>query len=57
MPHRPDLILEEAASLAHGEIIDKGYINQRAVLDRRAKLVKLLHTDPVAPPVILPAVS
>ncbi|MWA03255.1 AMP-binding protein [Actinomadura sp. LD22] len=49
------LILEEAASLAHGEITDKGYINQRAVLDRRAELVELLHADPADPAVILPA--
>jgi feruloyl-CoA synthase len=51
------LILDEAASLAHGEITDKGYINQRAVLDRRAELVEMLHTDPTAPAVILPASS
>jgi feruloyl-CoA synthase len=51
------LILDEAASLAHGEITDKGYINQRAVLDRRAKLVELLHADPTAPAVIVPASS
>ncbi|MGI5326948.1 feruloyl-CoA synthase [Actinomadura nitritigenes] len=51
------LILDDTASLAHGEITDKGYINQRAVLDRRAELVELLHTDPTAPAVILPASS
>ncbi|MGI5328492.1 feruloyl-CoA synthase [Actinomadura nitritigenes] len=49
------LILDEAASLAHGEITDKGYINQRAVLDRRTTLVELLHTEPTAPAVILPS--
>ncbi|XVQ06236.1 hypothetical protein ACQP1W_26625 [Spirillospora sp. CA-255316] len=49
------LILDEPASLADGEITDKGYINQRAVLDRRAHLVRLLHTDPVDEAVILPA--
>jgi feruloyl-CoA synthase len=49
------LILEEPASLADGEITDKGYINQRAVLDRRAELVELLHTDPASSAVVLPA--
>ncbi|WP_395105117.1 feruloyl-CoA synthase [Actinomadura sp. SCN-SB] len=49
------LILDEPASLAEGEITDKGYINQRAVLDRRAHLVDLLHTEPVPEEVILPA--
>jgi feruloyl-CoA synthase len=29
-----------------GEITDKGYINQRAVLARRADLVTRLHADP-----------
>jgi feruloyl-CoA synthase len=49
------LVLEEPASLADGEITDKGYINQRAVLDRRDDLVRLLHTDPVPEAVVLPA--
>jgi feruloyl-CoA synthase len=49
------LILDEPASLADGEITDKGYVNQRAVLDRRARLVRLLHTDPVDAAVVLPA--
>ena len=30
------------------EITDKGYINQRAVLDRRAALVERLHAADVA---------
>ena len=37
------LVLEEAASIDAGEITDKGYINQRAVLDRRAALVDALY--------------
>ncbi|MFC5745718.1 feruloyl-CoA synthase [Actinomadura rugatobispora] len=49
------LVLDEPASLADGEITDKGYINQRAVLDRRAHLVRMLHTDPLPEQVILPA--
>ncbi len=36
-------ILEEPPSIDAGEITDKGYINQRAVLDRRAALVLELH--------------
>jgi feruloyl-CoA synthase len=37
------LVLEEPASIDAGEITDKGYINQRAVLDRRAALVDALY--------------
>jgi feruloyl-CoA synthase len=35
-------LLEEPPSIDAGEITDKGYINQRAVLDRRAALVEAL---------------
>ncbi|WP_433462257.1 feruloyl-CoA synthase [Spirillospora sp. CA-128828] len=48
------LVLDGAASLADGEITDKGYVNQRAVRDRRAHLVELLHTDPAPAEVVLP---
>jgi len=37
------LVLEEPPSIDAGEITDKGYINQRAVLERRAALVDILH--------------
>jgi feruloyl-CoA synthase len=37
------LLLEEPPSIDAGEITDKGYINQRAVLDRRAAAVARLH--------------
>jgi feruloyl-CoA synthase len=37
------LFLEEPPSIDAGEITDKGYINQRAVLDRRAGLVERLY--------------
>jgi feruloyl-CoA synthase len=37
-----------------GEITDKGYINQRAVLERRAGLVDRLFADPVDADVITP---
>ncbi|TDD81544.1 feruloyl-CoA synthase [Actinomadura darangshiensis] len=49
------LVLDDPASLAHGEITDKGYVNQRAVLDHRAHLVELLQAEPVSPEVVLPA--
>jgi feruloyl-CoA synthase len=48
------LILTEPPSLADGEITDKGYINQRAVLDRRATQVTRLHTDPPPDDTITP---
>jgi feruloyl-CoA synthase len=37
------LVLEEPPSIDAGEITDKGYINQRAVLDRRAAQVEALY--------------
>jgi feruloyl-CoA synthase len=37
------LLMEEPPSIDAGEITDKGYINQRAVLTRRSALVKHLH--------------
>jgi feruloyl-CoA synthase len=49
------LVLAEPASIDANEITDKGYINQRAVLDRRATLVERLHAEPSAGDVILPA--
>jgi feruloyl-CoA synthase len=39
------LLLPEPASVDGGEITDKGYINQRAVLTRRAEAVALLEDD------------
>ena len=39
------LLLEEPASVDGGEITDKGYINQRAVLTRRAGAVAILDDD------------
>lgn len=47
------VLLEEPPSIDAGEITDKGYINQRAVLDRRALLVEVLFA-PDAPEVIRP---
>jgi feruloyl-CoA synthase len=39
---RRALVLDEPPSIDGGEITDKGYINQRAVLSRRAPLVERL---------------
>jgi feruloyl-CoA synthase len=39
------LFLEEPPDIDAGEITDKGYINQRAVLTRRAALAASLYTD------------
>ena len=39
------LLLAEPASVDGGEITDKGYINQRAVRERRAPLVAALHGE------------
>jgi feruloyl-CoA synthase len=46
------LLLTEPPSLDAGEITDKGYINQRAVLDRRAGDVQRLYEPQPAPGVI-----
>lgn len=40
------LVLTEPPSIDAGEITDKGYINQRAVLERRAGLVDALYENP-----------
>lgn len=49
---RRALLLEEPASSDAGEITDKGYINQRTVLTRRATLVERLYRSPADPSVI-----
>jgi feruloyl-CoA synthase len=40
------LILDEPPSIDANEITDKGYINQRAVLERRSALVERLYAEP-----------
>jgi feruloyl-CoA synthase len=47
------LILTEPPSIDANEITDKGYLNQRAVLARRASLVERLHAEPAAADVIV----
>lgn len=41
-------LMAEAPSLDAGEITDKGSLNQRAVLSRRAELIERLYADPAA---------
>ena len=46
------LLLAEPPSIQAGEVTDKGYVNQRAVLERRAGLVERLYGG--GPEVIVP---
>lgn len=46
------LVLREPPSQAAGEINDKGYVNQRRVLERRAHEVELLFAEPLHSDVI-----
>jgi feruloyl-CoA synthase len=46
------LIMSEPPSIDANEITDKGYLNQRAVLERRAALVEKLYAVPASPDVI-----
>jgi feruloyl-CoA synthase len=46
------LLMAEPPSIDANEITDKGYINQRAVLARRAALVERLYAEPADPAVI-----
>ena len=50
------MLLVEPPSIDAGEITDKGYINQRLVLTRRADLVMRLHSEqPDEDVILLPA--
>ena len=42
------VLLAEPPSIDANEITDKGYINQRAVLERRAETVEMLYREPAA---------
>jgi len=46
------VILTEPPSIDAGEITDKGYVNQRAALDHRAKLVEALYAKEAATGVV-----
>jgi feruloyl-CoA synthase len=47
------LLLTEPPAIDANEITDKGYLNQRAVLTRRAALVERLHASPAGADVIV----
>jgi feruloyl-CoA synthase len=47
------MLMVEPPSIDGGELTDKGYINQRAGLERREALVDQLYRDPVAADVIV----
>jgi feruloyl-CoA synthase len=49
------LLLAEPPNMDEGEITDKGYVNQRAVLARRADQVALLYSESPPDAVITPA--
>jgi feruloyl-CoA synthase len=49
------LVLDEPPSVEAGEITDKGYVNQRAVLARRADVVQRLYDEPYDAQVIHPS--
>ena len=40
------MVMSEPPSIDANEITDKGYMNQRAVLERRAALVEKLYSSP-----------
>jgi len=46
------LVLTEPPSIDAGEITDKGYVNQRLVIDRRADLVSRIYAEPLADGVV-----
>ena len=47
------LVLTEPPSIDANEITDKGYLNQRAVLAKRAALIERLYAEPAGPDVIV----
>jgi len=47
------LLMAEPPSIDGNELTDKGYINQRAGLERRAALVERLYAEPTAADVIV----
>jgi feruloyl-CoA synthase len=51
------LLMEELPSIDANEITDKGTINQRAVLERRAELVQEVYEEPPSPRVIVRTVK
>ena len=48
------IVASEPPSIDGGEITDKGYLNQRRILERRADLVARLYAEPPDDDVIVP---
>lgn len=46
------MVMTEPPSIDAGEITDKGYVNQRCVIDRRDNLVQAIYAEPPGPGVI-----
>lgn len=51
------ILLDSGPSIEAGEITDKGYLNQRALLRSRAESVERLYAEPSDPAVIVPRKS
>ena len=47
------IVMTEPPSIDGGEITDKGYVNQRATLERRKALVDALYANPPGPGVVV----
>jgi feruloyl-CoA synthase len=47
------LVMARPAGLDEGEITDKGYVNQRAVLAHRSPLVEILYAQPAPAEVVV----
>ena len=50
---RRAILMSEPPSIDGNELTDKGYINQRATLERRAALVEALYREPPGPEVVV----
>ena len=46
------MVMTEPPSIDAGEITDKGYVNQRCVIDRRDTLVQTIYAEPPGPGVV-----
>jgi feruloyl-CoA synthase len=46
------MLVEEPPSLDAGEVTDKGSLNQRAVIERRAELIEQLYAPTPSPQVL-----
>jgi len=51
------MLMPDLPSIDSAEITDKGYVNQRAVAERRAALIDELYTNPPVSDVLLPALT